>query len=99
MCYFLGVRGLWIYKMTEGVRAKRDARACQLWYNYNRDSKIREQLLANEIECPCDTRFLRFDPRFAISRFDRKNRILCFASVLVDDNAVRIFNLLLALHG
>lgn len=90
---FIGGRGLFIYKMTEGVRAKRDARMCQLWYyNYNRVSKIREQLMANEIECPCDTRFLRFDPRFAISRFDRKNRILCFASVLVDDNAVRTFN-------
>lgn len=88
-----GVRGLWIYKMTEGVRAKRDARACQLWYNYNRDSKMREQLLANEIECPCDTRFIRFDPRFAISRFDRKNRILCFASVLVDDNAECCFKM------
>ena len=74
--------------MTEGVRAKKEENECFFWFNYNQDFRIPHQLLANDIQCPCDTRLLRFDPRFAISRFDMKNRILCYASVLVEQNAV-----------
>lgn len=87
--YISGKRGLWIYKLTEGVRAKK---ICINWYDNNQLTKIREQLLANDIECPCNSGLLRFDPRFAISRLDRKNRLLCYASILVDTNAVRITN-------
>ena len=79
--------------MTEGVRAKKEENKCLFWFNYNQGLRIRQQLVANTIQCPCDNRLLRFDPRFAISRFDRKNRILCYASVLVENNAVR-FNIL-----
>nr|XP_022290316.1 uncharacterized protein LOC111101946 isoform X2 [Crassostrea virginica]XP_022290324.1 uncharacterized protein LOC111101946 isoform X2 [Crassostrea virginica] len=88
-----GERGLWIYKMTEGVRAKKEENKCLFWFNYNQGLRIRQQLVANTIECPCDNRFLRFDPRFAISRFDRKNRILCYASVLVENNAECCFDM------
>ena len=79
--------------MTEGVRAKKDENKCLFWFTYNQGLRIRQQLEVNTIQCPCDIRLLRFDPRFAISRFDRKNRILCYASVLVENNAVR-FNIL-----
>lgn len=81
---------MWIYKLTKGVRTQKEAGECRLWYNYNRDNKIGQQLFTNNIECPCSSRLLQFDPRFAISRLDTKNRLLCYASILVDINAVRI---------
>ena len=74
--------------MTEGVRAKKEENECLFWFNYNQDFRVRHQLVSNTIQCPCDTRLLRFDPRFALSRFDRKNRLLCYASILVENNAV-----------
>lgn len=77
--------------MTEGVRDKK-GEDCLNWFNQNQNTHIPDQLLANDIQCPCDTRLLRFDPRFAISRFDRTNRILCYASVKMENNAV-IFNI------
>lgn len=86
----VGGRGLWIYKLTKGVRARQEAGNCKYWYDSNRKNKTGQQLLANNIECPCNIRLLRFDPRFAISRLDTKNRLLCYASILVDINAVRI---------
>ncbi|XP_078333705.1 uncharacterized protein LOC111101935 [Crassostrea virginica] len=88
-----GERGLWIYKMTEGVRAKKEENECLFWFNYNQDFRVRHQLVSNTIQCPCDTRLLRFDPRFALSRFDRKNRLLCYASILVENNAECCFKM------
>uniref|UniRef100_A0A8W8MTE0 Uncharacterized protein n=2 Tax=Magallana gigas TaxID=29159 RepID=A0A8W8MTE0_MAGGI len=88
-----GGRGFWIYKLTKGVRTQKEAGECRLWYNYNRDNKIGQQLLTNNIECPCSSRLLQFDPRFAISRLDTKNRLLCYASILVDINAECCFKM------
>ena len=78
--------------MTEGVRDKKGEEDCLNWFHQNLNTHKRYQRSANDIQCPCDTRLLRFDPRFAISRFDRKNRILCYASVQKKNNAV-IFNM------
>ena len=89
---FAGERGFWIYKMTEGVQSRRDEKLCFFWYSYNIEKQIHHSLanVLNAIECPCDHRLLRFDPRYAINRFDKINRILCYASMTLGTNVVSI---------
>lgn len=36
----VGERGFWIYKMTDGVKSKRDEKECFLWYSYNIEKRI-----------------------------------------------------------
>ncbi|XP_061182283.1 mucin-like protein [Saccostrea echinata] len=84
-----GARGFWIYKMTTGIPPNKEERECFEWYTQNkeRDTYTNLSPILNLIECPCDSRLLRFDPRYAISRFDRTNRVLCYASMTVGRNA------------
>ncbi|XP_062579994.1 protein eyes shut homolog, partial [Saccostrea cucullata] len=84
-----GIRGFWIYKMTTGIPPNKDERECNYWYTKNLREKTNGLLspVLNQIECACDSRLLRFDPRYAINRFDRKNRVLCFASMTIGRNA------------
>ncbi|XP_062605769.1 uncharacterized protein LOC134267580 [Saccostrea cucullata] len=84
-----GVPGFWIYKMTIGRPLKKDDKVCYDWYMKNKEMGIRDQLLPvlSQIRCPCDSRLLRFDPRYVINRFDRKYRVLCYASMIVGRNA------------
>ncbi|XP_055997524.1 uncharacterized protein LOC125645548 [Ostrea edulis] len=90
-----GERGFWIYKMTEGVRLKRDEKECFLWYSANVENHIRNKLstVLNDIECPCDPRLLRFDPRYTINRFDHVNRVLCYASMTIGTNVECCFRM------
>lgn len=83
-----GISGFWIYKMTRGVLLDNDERKCFNWYIRNKEQNTYNQLLfvRGQIRCPCNSILLRFDPRFAISRFDRINRVLCFASMTVGRN-------------
>ena len=76
--------------MTEGVQSRRDEKLCFFWYSYNIEKQIHHTLanVLNAIECPCDQRLLRFDPRYAINRFDKTNRILCYASMTLGTNVV-----------
>ncbi|XP_061189287.1 uncharacterized protein LOC133197327 [Saccostrea echinata] len=83
-----GERGFWIYKMTKGVKSKRDEKECFLWYYNNIESHILQKIssVLNNIECPCDPRLLKFDPRYTINRFDSLNRMLCYASMTLSMN-------------
>ncbi|XP_061188876.1 mucin-like protein [Saccostrea echinata] len=84
-----GVPGFWIYKMSTGIPLKKDDKVCYDWYIKNKELEVRDQLLPalSQIRCPCDSRLLRFDPRYNINRFDRKYRVLCYASMTVGRNA------------
>ncbi|XP_062609553.1 uncharacterized protein LOC134271352 [Saccostrea cucullata] len=84
-----GIQGLWIYKMTTGIPKNKDEKDCYDWYTNNRERNTNVMLspMLNRIECACDSRLLRFDPRYAINRFDRKNRVLCYASMTLGRNA------------
>ncbi|XP_062609556.1 uncharacterized protein LOC134271356 [Saccostrea cucullata] len=84
-----GVPGFWIYKMTIGRPLKKDDKVCYDWYIKNKETGIKDQLspVLSQIRCPCDIRLLRFDPRYVINRFDRKYRVLCYASMIVGRNA------------
>ncbi|XP_055997522.1 uncharacterized protein LOC125648181 [Ostrea edulis] len=90
-----GERGFWIYKMTEGVQSKRDEKECLLWYSFNIENQIHKTFshIFNDIECPCDPRLLRFDPRYTINRFDRVNRVLCYASMTLGTNVECCFKM------
>ncbi|XP_055997519.1 uncharacterized protein LOC125645547 isoform X2 [Ostrea edulis] len=90
-----GGRGFWIYKMTEDVQLKRDEKECLLWHSYNIENRIHNKLspVLNDIECPCDPRLLRFDPRYVINRFDRVNRVLCYASMTLRTNVECCFRM------
>ncbi|XP_062605771.1 uncharacterized protein LOC134267581 isoform X2 [Saccostrea cucullata] len=83
-----GIQGFWIYKMSTGIPLNKDEKLCYDWYMRNKEMDIRNQLiLRTQIQCPCDSRLLRFDPRFTtINRFDRKYRVLCYASIIVGRN-------------
>lgn len=87
-----GERGFWIYKMTDGIKSKRDEKDCFLWYSYNIENRIQHGLshVLFDIQCPCDQRLIRFDPRYAINRFDQTNRLLCYASLIDGNNIVRM---------
>ncbi|XP_048727085.2 uncharacterized protein LOC125645542 [Ostrea edulis] len=91
-----GEQGFWIYKMTEGVQLKRDEKECFLWYSYNVENRIHDTLspVLDDIECPCDHRLLRFDPRYTINRFDRVHRVLCYASMTLGTNVECCFKML-----
>ncbi|XP_061188887.1 uncharacterized protein LOC133197060 [Saccostrea echinata] len=78
-----GEPGVWIYKMTEGVRELKDKAACTKWHLENNNNFGNSR---PHIQCPCHNRLLKFDPRFTINRFDKENRLLCYASVIVDSN-------------
>lgn len=76
--------------MTSGVPLNKYEKECYDWYIRNKEkdtfsdlSQVRSQIL-----CPCNSILLRFDPRYAISRFDRINRVLCYASMTIGRNAV-----------
>lgn len=88
--FLLGVKGFWIYKMTVWVPLNNDEKECFDWYTRNKDQKAYSQLstLRGLIRCPCNNILLRFDPRYAISRYDRSNRVLCYASMITGRNAV-----------
>ncbi|XP_062601606.1 uncharacterized protein LOC134263292 [Saccostrea cucullata] len=90
-----GERGFWIYKMTESVHSKREEQECFVWYDNNVVSQIRQKLslTLNNIECPCDPRLLKFDPRYTINRFDSSNRMLCYASLTLDMNLECCYNM------
>ncbi|XP_065942268.1 uncharacterized protein [Magallana gigas] len=83
-----GVNGFWIYKMTTGVTLNKDEKECFDWYTRNKEENIHSQLksVQNPILCPCNSILLRFDPRYAISRFDRINQVLCYATMIVGRN-------------
>uniref|UniRef100_A0A8W8N7V2 Fibrillin-1 n=1 Tax=Magallana gigas TaxID=29159 RepID=A0A8W8N7V2_MAGGI len=83
-----GVNGFWIYKMTTGVTLNKDEKECFDWYTRNKEENIHSQLksVQNPILCPCNSILLRFDPRYAVSRFDRINQVLCFATMIVGRN-------------
>lgn len=87
---FTGERGFWIYKMTDGIKSKREERECFFWYSFNIEKQIHHGLsqVLNDIRCPCDPRLLRFDPRYTINRFDKSRRLLCFASLTLGTNVV-----------
>ena len=76
--------------MSEGVQSRRNEKLCFFWYSINIEKQIQKGLanVLNAIECPCDHRLLRFDPRYAINRFDKINRILCYASMTLGNNVV-----------
>ncbi|XP_062609554.1 uncharacterized protein LOC134271353 [Saccostrea cucullata] len=92
-----GAGGFWIYKMTTGIPPNKDERECFDWYTQNKERDMYTNLspILSLIECPCDSRLLRFDPRYAISRFDRTNRVLCYSSMTVGRNAECCFRM----HG
>ena len=71
--------------MTGDVQKKRDELECFKWF---RNAK-KEKYISSFMECPCDSGLLRFDPRYEVNRFDSENRLLCYASLLTDDNVVR----------
>ena len=75
--------------MTDNIQAKRDEKLCFQWYTNN---KHRTNFNPS-LECPCDSGLLRFDPRFDVNRFDSERRLLCYASLLLKNNIVRIFSL------
>lgn len=88
----IGVRGFWIYKMTTGRNARREEHDCLAWHLSNKKNKT-DQTLSHvlvEIECPCDPRLLRFDPRYALNRFDKTSRLACYASLTEGNNVVCI---------
>lgn len=76
--------------MTTGVPLNKDEKECFDWYIRNKEQNTYNQLVSviSQIRCPCNNILLRFDPRYAISRFDRFNRVLCYASMIVGRNAV-----------
>ncbi|XP_055997755.1 uncharacterized protein LOC125645868 isoform X2 [Ostrea edulis] len=92
-----GVNGFWIHKLTTGVPLSKDEKECFDWYTKNKEMRVSEQLtpVLRVIECPCDSRLLRFDPRYAINRFDRVNRVLCYSSMVVGRNVECCFRM----HG
>ncbi|XP_052691021.1 uncharacterized protein LOC128168863 isoform X6 [Crassostrea angulata] len=83
-----GGNGFWIYKMTTGVTLNKDEKECFDWYTRNKEENIHSQLksVQNPIPCPCNSILLRFDPRYAVSRFDRINQVLCYATMIVGRN-------------
>lgn len=76
--------------MTTGVTLNKDEKECFDWYTRNKEENIHSQLksVQNPILCPCNSILLRFDPRYAISRFDRINQVLCYATMIVGRNTV-----------
>lgn len=78
--------------MTTGVQLvlNKDETDCFEWYIRNKENNIYNQLssVRNPILCPCNRILLRFDPRYAISRFDRINQLLCYATMIVGRNTV-----------
>lgn len=89
--YISGVKKFWIYKMSKGVPLKKDEKECYDWYIRNKGLDTRHQLsqVMDMIRCPGNNILLRFDPRYTISRLDRINRVLCYASMVAGRNAVR----------
>eukprot|EP00105_Crassostrea_gigas_P037421 XP_019921569.1 PREDICTED: fibrillin-1 isoform X2 [Crassostrea gigas] len=73
--------------MTTGVPLNKDEKDCFDWY-FKKKENIKNQLTSfrNPIPCPCNSILLRFDPRYAISRFDRINQVLCYATMIVGRN-------------
>nr|XP_022300335.1 uncharacterized protein LOC111108627 [Crassostrea virginica] len=84
-----GVKKFWIYKMTKGVPLNKDEKECYDWYIRNKELDTRHQLsqVMDMIRCPGNNILLRFDPRYTISRLDRINRVLCYASMVAGRNA------------
>lgn len=90
MCY----RSTWLLDLQNDNRkkCKREEHDCLAWHLSNKKNKT-DQTLSHvlvEIECPCDPRLLRFDPRYALNRFDKTNRLACYASLTEGNNVVCI---------
>ncbi|XP_052712057.1 uncharacterized protein LOC128186279 isoform X3 [Crassostrea angulata] len=91
-----GVNGFWIHKMTTGDPLNKNEKGCFDWYIKNKEENIYIQLTSfhNPILCPCNGILLRFDPRYAVSRFDTINQVLCYATMIVGRNTECCYRML-----
>lgn len=75
-----------------GDPLNKNEKGCFDWYIKNKEENIYIQLTSfhNPILCPCNGILLRFDPRYAVSRLDTINQVLCYAKMIVGRNTVCI---------
>lgn len=81
--------------MTTNTGLSSEERECLNWRFNNQKNGVADRLsnMAQIIECPCDGGLLRFDPRFMFSRIDNNKNIMCFATMTLGRNAVRLYSL------
>lgn len=86
--------GFWVYKMTTTVSLSVEEKECFNWYVDNKlrgvDVQLNRLRSWRRYQCPCSSRQLRFAPGFRVNRIDKKNNVICFASMTGPESAVRL---------